>query len=372
MVSFRSLFVILEFTAISYAQYPPKPTGLTSLKSKLQPGVSISYKQSHICETTPGVKPYSGYVHLPTSVLTDVGDYNISTFFWYFESRHDPANAPLSIYLAGGPGESSAYAAVSSESGPCYANPDGNSTTINSWSFNNYVNVLYIDQPVQAGFSYDILVNGTFDLSSNIVTPLEASQPVPKTNGTFMLGTFASQNPNTTVNNTITAAKAFWQFSNVWLAEFPEYNTTNNQVSMWANSYGGYWGPSFMAMLQKELQSASSRGHTYNVTLDTLGITNGCIDQLYQSYYYPQFAYNSTYGFQAVPEVLYQESVHNFTKPDGCRDLILQCRELAAHSDPESVGDNATVNEACVLATDYCAFYVSGAYDAVANVSAKV
>jgi carboxypeptidase C (cathepsin A) len=68
---------------------------------RLQPG---------ICETTPGVKSYAGYVHLPPGILEDVGEaqnYNINTFFWFFESRKDPANAPLSIWMNGGPGSSS-------------------------------------------------------------------------------------------------------------------------------------------------------------------------------------------------------------------------------------------------------------------------
>ena len=66
--------------------------------------------QPGICETTPGVKSYAGYVHLPPGILEDLGEfqnYNINTFFWFFESRKDPANAPLSIWMNGGPGSSS-------------------------------------------------------------------------------------------------------------------------------------------------------------------------------------------------------------------------------------------------------------------------
>lgn len=173
-----------------------------------------------MCETTPGVKSYSGYVHLPSSVLGDVGNYNISTFFWYFEARHHPKTAPLSIYLAGGPGEPSTYAVLSSESGPCYANLDGNSTTINPWSFNNHVNMLYIDQPAQTGFSYSSLINATYNSATGSIVLADPAKEAPAQNTTFLAGTFASQDPLTTANNSITSAKALWHFAEIWLAEY--------------------------------------------------------------------------------------------------------------------------------------------------------
>jgi carboxypeptidase C (cathepsin A) len=53
--------------------------------------------QNGICETTDGVKSISGYVRIPANTLDDKGgqNYTINTFFWFFESRKDPANAPL-------------------------------------------------------------------------------------------------------------------------------------------------------------------------------------------------------------------------------------------------------------------------------------
>ena len=94
------------------------------------------------------MKSFSGYVHLPASTLADVGNYSINAFFWYFQARNNPESAPLTIYQAGGPGESSTGPALSGESGPCIVNIDSKSTTINPWSFNEHSNVLYIDQPV--------------------------------------------------------------------------------------------------------------------------------------------------------------------------------------------------------------------------------
>ena len=88
---------------------------------------------------TPGVRSYSGYVHLPAGTLGDLNEqqaYPINTFFWFFEARKDPQHAPLSIWMNGGPGSSSLLGLLV-ENGPCSVNPDSNSTTLNPWSWNN-------------------------------------------------------------------------------------------------------------------------------------------------------------------------------------------------------------------------------------------
>lgn len=61
-------------------------------------------------------------------------DYPINTFFWFFEAKNDPENAPLSIWMNGGPGSSS-MPGIFNENGPCYINEDSNSTTLRDWSW---------------------------------------------------------------------------------------------------------------------------------------------------------------------------------------------------------------------------------------------
>ena len=292
------------------------------------------------------------------------------------QARNDPSTAPLAIYLAGGPGEASSYSAVSSENGPCYVDPNGKSTTNNTWSFNNYVNKLYIDQPVQTGFSYDQLANGSYDVNSGVVTPLDSEQLASAhTNTTIGVGTFASQTYLGTTKSTVTSVKALWHFAETWLTSFPEYNTTSEKISVWGNSvrpvtlrclvssntrqYGGFWVPAIVSSFQKQLASTTISSHLHGLTMDTLGITNGCVDLLYQGTAYSEFLHNNTCGLQLISETQYKETLLNFTKPGGSRDLILECRELGRLGDPESIGDNQTVNEACNLATDYLEEYVT-------------
>jgi hypothetical protein len=153
-------------------------------------------------------------------------------FFWYFESRKNPRSAPLSLYLGGGPGATS-LGGVTAENGPCYLNPDSNSTTLNPWSWNNKVNMLYLDQPVQVGFSYDELVPSVQDLLTGAVTPADGSET---SNATSLTGILPSQNPSSTANTTANAARIIWQFTQIWLQDFPEYKTRDDRISVWASS----------------------------------------------------------------------------------------------------------------------------------------
>jgi hypothetical protein len=83
--------------------------------------------------------------------------------------------------------------------------------------------MLYIDQPVQVGFSYDSLTNGTIDeiQSPFIVTPQDFDKTgVPETNSTFLTGTFSSQDLGNAPNTTSSAARAAWHFMQTWLQEY--------------------------------------------------------------------------------------------------------------------------------------------------------
>lgn len=51
---------LLLLASLAAAQFPPKPEDVKVLKSKFHDGVTVSYKQPGLCETSPGVKSYAG------------------------------------------------------------------------------------------------------------------------------------------------------------------------------------------------------------------------------------------------------------------------------------------------------------------------
>jgi len=357
------------------------------VQSRFNNGVVLTYKevitarraswkhvpdtfQPGICETTSGVKSYSGYVTLPAGTLSDSQqsqDYTINTFFWFFESRNDPKNSPTSFWMNGGPGSSSMIG-LFQENGPCHVGSDSNSTYLNPWSFNNISNMIYVDQPVQTGFSYDTLANGTLDLTTDTITTDDFSDGViPDQSNTLLVGTFPSTDPDHTTNDTVNSAAALWHFAQVFFQEFPDYMPGNDKISIWTESYGGHYGPAFAAYFESQNQkiqngTLNETGDGYIINLDTLGIINGCVDMLVQEISYPTIAYNNTYGIEAISESYYQDAIEAFNMQDGCKDRINNCRSIAAQDDPTNQGYNGQVDEVCSDALNFCSDEVEGAY----------
>ncbi|KND92309.1 Carboxypeptidase S1 [Tolypocladium ophioglossoides CBS 100239] len=342
---------------LAAAQFPPKPQGVTVLKSRFHENVTISFKEPNICETTPGVRSYAGHVHLPEGFLEDVhGEkqaYPVNTcssahrrsFFWFFEARKDPANAPLAIWLNGGPGGSS-FTGLLQENGPCFVADDSRTTVLNPWSWNNEVNMLYVDEPNQVGLSYDTPTNVTVFLGGDDlrVVPTDFSQHPPRLNLTARAGTLSSQAASHTANSTAQAAHALWHFAQTFLGEFPHYRPRDDRISLWAESYGGHYGPGFMRFFQQQNERIANGtaevAGARHLHLDTLGIVNGLLDAVVQAEAYIEFPFNNTYGIQAFNQSVYAALMHNFTRPGGCRDQMLRCQEALRGLDVAAVNRN--------------------------------
>lgn len=90
--------------------FPSEADDVTTITTPTN--VTIRYKMpgsEGVCETTPGVNSYSGYAKKAISLnlklirkpsYVDVSP-NVHMFFWFFESRRDPANDDLTLWLNG-------------------------------------------------------------------------------------------------------------------------------------------------------------------------------------------------------------------------------------------------------------------------------
>ncbi|CAK5279758.1 unnamed protein product [Mycena citricolor] len=113
----------------------------TTLSHPVFPGVSVRIKKSGgFCDNT--VSSYTGYIDIEARHI----------FFYFFESRSDPAADDVVFWTNGGPGCSSSLG-LFMELGPCRVlDADGPKFHPQSWNAN--ANLFFVDQPIGVGFSY--------------------------------------------------------------------------------------------------------------------------------------------------------------------------------------------------------------------------
>ncbi|KAF1952108.1 carboxypeptidase Y-like protein A [Byssothecium circinans] len=176
------------------------------------------------------VKQYSGYL--------DDDEEDKHLFYWFFESRNDPKNDPVVLWLNGGPGCSSLMG-LFMELGPGSITKDGK-VKYNDFSWNSNASVIFIDQPVNVGYSYS----------------------------------------SGGVSNTVAAGKDIYALLTLFFKQFPEYAEQSFHIS--GESYAGHYIPVFAS----EILSHKKR----NINLQSVLIGNGLTDGLTQYEYYRPMA----------------------------------------------------------------------------------
>ncbi|KAF9523016.1 serine carboxypeptidase [Crepidotus variabilis] len=252
-------------------------------------------ENSGVCETTPGVYQASGYVDLsPTQ----------SIWFWFFAARNDPSNAPLSLWFNGGPGVSS-MGGIVQEHGPCRITNDSSSLLLNPNSWNTRSNMLYIDQPIGAGFSKG---------DSNVTSSQEAAEDI-------------------------------WKFLQLWFEDDKFKKYAEKPLALWTESFGGHFGSAFGAHFLKQndaIDSGKTSGKKIN--LKVLGIGNGLIDPLLQFPGYLQYAGGENLyhpeGMVNKTTLAKATKAWNGTD-DGCQSKIKACYDTGT-------------DDACEKAQTYC------------------
>ncbi|KAJ5780348.1 hypothetical protein N7457_005508 [Penicillium paradoxum] len=309
-------------------QLPEEATGVKTIETGNN--VTIRYKEPKICETTEGVKSYSGYVDLaPDS----------HTFFWFFEARHDPENAPITLWLNGGPGSDSLIG-LFQELGPCFVN-EKLEDYINPHSWNEVSNVLFLSQPVGVGFSYAEKEAGSFDLLTGSFQNASYGDVV---------GRYPVINASE-ITTTDLAAKATWEVVQGFLSGLPKLDSKlqSRSFNLWTESYGGHWGTTFFDHFYEQNEKIAN-GTLDGVQLEfnTLGIINGLIDQGIQANYYADFAVNNTYGIKTVNDTVYNYMKFANEMPKGCQTLIAMCHATKR----VEVADQAICAEATYMCRD--------------------
>ncbi|GLD92513.1 hypothetical protein PINS_up001072 [Pythium insidiosum] len=107
-------------------------------------------RNDHLVTDLPGLaKPKTlGFDHFAGQLELATSE---KIFYWYAESKQDPATDPIVLWLNGGPGCSSING-MFTENGPFVVGPDGKLLR-NAYAWNRKVNLVWVESPAGVGFS---------------------------------------------------------------------------------------------------------------------------------------------------------------------------------------------------------------------------
>ncbi|KAF1348065.1 carboxypeptidase Y-like protein A [Delphinella strobiligena] len=208
------------------------------------------------------VKQYSGYL--------DDDEEDKHLFYWFFESRNDPKNDPVILWLNGGPGCSS-LTGLFMELGPSSITKKVG-VEYNPASWNANASVIFLDQPVNVGYSYS----------------------------------------GGSVSNTVAAGKDVYALLTLFFKQFPEYASQPFHIA--GESYAGHYIPVFAS----EILSHKKR----NINLQSVLIGNGLTDGLTQYEHYRPMGCGEG-GWPAVLDESQCQAMDNALP--RCQSLIQNC-----------------------------------------------
>jgi carboxypeptidase C (cathepsin A) len=331
-------------------QLPAQPTDVETIITPS--GANVTFKEpgtEGICETTEGVRSFTGFVNIAEDV---------HTFFWFFESRNDPANDPVTLWLGGGPGSDSTLG-LFAELGPCNVTQDLE-TELNPFSWNEVSNLLFLSQPVGVGFSY-----GTKEAGD-----LVQGEFFPEGEAETVTGRYPVINASA-VDTTELAAVAAWEVLQGFLSALPELspegagNVTHRDFNLATQSYGGHWGPAFYRHFYEQNQQIEN-GSLSGVQLDmtSLTIVNGIIDFGIQANYYPIFAESNTYEAYPLNDTVLDFMRFSNEWPQGCQAQSAACAAVYK-SDLSRTPGCSSAAAVCRTGVEYPWYFYSdlGTYD---------
>lgn len=223
----------------------------------------------------------------------------------FFEARESPSNAPLILWLNGGPGCSSSTGLLF-ELGPCSIANGGHNTTFNSYSWNTHANIIFLDQPVNVGYSY--------------------------------------ADDGTTVSTSPIAGKDVYAFLEMFLHRFPKYAKTPFHIA--AESYGGTYAPNIASIIFKQNKELATTPNAdlIHINLASVILANGLTEPYVQAGSVPDYVCDGPYPVYP-PD--HPQCAALRTKVPTCQRLIKICY-------------NTNSKFACLSATVYCNTQIMG------------
>ena len=148
---YRAVFIFLLIVAsLGNATAPQCPEQVFSPFTTIQKG-QINFLPHYGCV---GNLQLSGHLPVNKKQCNDIycSEHQASLFYWFVASQQDRDEAPIILWLNGGPGASSFYGFFS-ENGPYFVTPQGKLRE-RTYSWNKIAHYLMIDNPKGVGFSY--------------------------------------------------------------------------------------------------------------------------------------------------------------------------------------------------------------------------
>lgn len=223
---------------------------------------------------------YHGYL--------DVNAQKDETFYWFFESKKNKVYDPLVLWLNGGPGCGDATG-ILFENGPFSIKKTNKTTTLisNKYSWNSNTNLLYIDNPLGAGYSVAPLKD----------TPTDENQ----------------------------IAENVWQFLLKFYEQFPQLKGRNLYIT--GESYAGKYIPSITNLIvnknkdigKKSWKISDITGTKPWANLKGIMIGNGIVD--------PANQYPAYYTFSKHHKLMSKQQEQLLRLPaQFCKNLLLEKR----------------------------------------------
>ncbi|GJX75023.1 serine carboxypeptidase-like protein 31 [Tanacetum coccineum] len=150
---------------------------------------------------------YAGYV-------TVNENYERALFYWFHEAQTLPDEKPLVLWLNGGPGCSSVGYGASQEIGPFTVSRGGKDLQLNPYSWNKEANMLFLESPIGAGFSYSNTTTDYENLGDDL------------------------------------AADDSYAFLHNWFMKFPTYKNRTFYIA--GESYAGKYVPELAALIHEK------------------------------------------------------------------------------------------------------------------------